>query len=328
MRKTGLFTDSTTVMPKEFAAEHEFALMPVPIYAAGTEYRDGVDITPEEFISLLETSNERPSTAVPGLGEFVSYYEQLLQEYDNIVYPVPSYKLTGLFDAAIQAAEQVKGATIVAVDPPAGWEKESYALRSDDPHLEDRLVRVRQLAPPVIVVLDTGYASGASGLVAMAGLTRMVEGKAIDAIVQSMITAKRNSNIIFSLNTLEYIVDRVGQLRAFVGTLLKIKPVLTFKDGYLEDAARARGQVQAKRKMIELLKQRVGENRIDAYVLHSLAQEEAADLLQQVQSELNVRNSWVGGIGCSVSRYTGRGGLGIAFTELKDPSLPDKTRQA
>ena len=162
--------------------------------------------------------------------------------------------------------------------------------------------------------MNTGYASGASGLVAMAALGAMDEGNPLEEIIRSMITAKRNTNIYFILNTLEYIVDRVGQLGAFLGTLLRIKPILTFKDGILEDAARARGKTQAKRRMIELLRQKASGRPTDIYVLHSLAPDEATDLLEQARSAVNVRNAWVDGIGASVSRYTGRGGLGVAFT--------------
>jgi DegV family protein with EDD domain len=144
----------------------------------------------------------------------------------------------------------------------------------------------------------------------------MHEGRPFAGVLRAMIAAKRNTNIYLHLNTLEYIVDRVGQLQAFIGTLLKVKPVLTFKDDYLIDAAKVRGNRQAKRKMIELVKGRVGSRSVDLYVLHSLAAEEAAELLEDAKGALNVNQSWVGGIGASVSRYTGRGGLGIAFTEL------------
>ena len=316
MADTALLLDSTTVMPEGLVERHGVTVIPVPIHAGGKEYRDGVNITPEQFMSLLETSRERPSTAVPGLGEFISYYERLLQYHKNLVYPVPSLRLSGLFDAAIQAAEQVQNATVLAIDPPEDWQKDLYAVRSNDPGLRDQLAGISQLEPPIVAVMDTGYASGASGLVAMAGLLAINEGKALDGVIQRMITAKKGTNIYLVLATLEYLVDRVGQLRAFLGTLLRIRPILTFKDGWLVDAARIRSMRQAKRRMIELVNERTGDKPIHAFVLHSLAPEEATALLEQVQRELNVRDSWAGGIGASVSRYTGRGGLGIAFTEV------------
>ncbi len=316
MSETALLIDSTTVLPEGYVEQHGITVIPVPIYFDGKEYRDGVDITEEGFLSLLETLAERPSTAVPGLGEFISYYERLLQKHENVVYLVPSLRLSGLFDAAIQAAEQVPGASILAVDPPEDWQKEVCAVRSSDPGLGDQLAAVRGLTPPSIAVVNTGFASGASGLVALAALTAMDEGKPLDGVVESMVTAKTHSNIFLILATLDYVVDRVGKLRAFLGTLLRIRPILTFQDGYLEDVARVRSMGQAKRRMIEMVQQRVGDSAVDIFVLHTLAPSEAADLLEQSRRELNVRHSWVSGIGASMSRYAGRGGLGIAFTEL------------
>lgn len=288
-------------------------MIPVPIQVAGREYRDGVDLTLERFCDLLETSKDRPTTAVPGLGEFVSFYEQLLQRYKNIVYPAPSPRLTGIFNAAVQSARSIEGAKIVAVDPPEEWGTELYVVHSDDPQLRERLSKVSKEDAPVIAVVNTGYVSGAAGLIAMEALKAIQEGLELDEVVYRMAAVKPQTGIYFILTTLDYVVDRVGHLRALIGTLLKIKPVLAIRQGMVEEEIKVRGEGKAKRALIELLKQRVGDREVDVYVLHSLAQAEAEDLLEQVKSELNVRNWWLGGIGCAVSRYTGRGGLGIAF---------------
>jgi fatty acid-binding protein DegV len=272
-----------------------------------------VDITDEQFMAFLEDSPQRPSTAVPGLGEFQSYYSKLWSDHQAIVYPTPSHRLTGLYDAAIQAAEQMGGISIVAVDPPDLWAKDTYAVRSGDPHLQQQLDGIESLPPPILVVMNTGFASGATGLVAMASLASLDEKRSVRECIASMISAKQDTNIYFILNTLDYIVDRAGHLSAFLGTLLRIKPILTFRRGTLEDVARARGKERAKTAIVKLLKQTVGDRSVDLFVLHSLAEAEAQRLLEQARAVLHCRNSWVGSIGASVSRYTGRGGLGVAF---------------
>ena len=313
MLDTTLLIDSTTVMPKEFIEEYGVTVIHVPIHAEGKEYRDGVDITPEEFYSILETSKGRPSTAVPGLGEFLSFYNDLLAKYSKIVYPTPSSRLTGVFNAAVQSAKQVEGAKVVAIDPPEELGEELYAVHSDDPQLEDRLAEIGRLTAPIIAVMNTDFVSGAAGLIAIEAIKAIHEGRSIDEVVGRMIAAKRKTGIYFILNTLEYIVDRIGELQAFLGTLLRIKPVLTLGHGYIEDVAKVRGEGKARRRMIELVRERVGDKRIDVYVLHSLARERAEDFLEQIKGELNVGNSYVGDIGSSVGRYIGRGGLAIVY---------------
>ncbi len=313
MESSGFMFDSTTVIPEEWKRA-DVAVMPVSIYAAGREYSEGVDITPEEFIAFLETLKERPSTGVPGLGRFISWYERLLHDHGQVVYTIPSHKLTGLFDAAVQAAQQVAGATVVAVDPPEDAGSGLYVVRSNEEGLAERLAGMRELRRPLIVLANSGFASGGTGLVGVAGMRCAAAGGASDEVAGAMVAAKGKSNIYLILNTLEYIVDRVGQLRALLGRLLHVKPILRFKDGTLEEAGKARGKLHGKQRMLELLRQEVGERLVDVYVLHCLAEDEAQALAEQVKAMLNVRDCWVDNIGSTVSRYTGRGGLGIAFT--------------
>jgi DegV family protein with EDD domain len=126
MAETGILLDSTTVLPPGYVDQPDVTVLPVPIYAGGREYRDGINLTEEQFLQLLETLPERPTTAVPGVGEFVSWYERVLQTHRHVIYPVPSRRLSGLFNAAVQAAREVPGARIVVIDPgdpaeDAGW---------------------------------------------------------------------------------------------------------------------------------------------------------------------------------------------------------------
>ena len=97
MADVGLLLDSTTTLPSGLGAEHGITMIPVPIYAGGREYRDGIDIDEEGFLRLLEGSKDRPSTAVPGPGEFVSWYRQVLRDHLCVVYPIASRRLSGLF---------------------------------------------------------------------------------------------------------------------------------------------------------------------------------------------------------------------------------------
>ena len=315
---TALLIDSTTVMPKEFIEEYGVTVIPVPIHAEGKEYRDGVDITPEEFYAILETAKDRPSTAVPGLGEFLSFYNDLLETYSKIVYLAPSSRLTGVFNAAVQSAKQVEDARIVAIDSPEELGEGLYTVHSDDPLLENKLAEIGKLPVPIIAVMNTDFVSGAAGLIAIEAIKAIHAGRSIDEVIGKMIEAKRKTGIYLILNTFEYIVDRVGEFQAFLGTLLKIKPVLTLRDGYLEDVAKVRGERKARRKMIELVKEKVGDTRIDVYVLHSLVREKAEDFLEQIKGELNVGNSYIDDIGSSVSRYIGRGGLAIVYISREE----------
>jgi fatty acid-binding protein DegV len=316
MSSLALFIDSTTVMPAGFVERYGVTVLPVPIYAGGREYRDGVDITEEQFCDLLEALKERPTTAVPGLGEFVSYYEALLRRHDHVVYAVPTVKLTGLFNAAIQAAKQVPRATVIAVDPPLGWKEEAHVLRSDSTALEEDIRGLRCAEGPTITVVDTGFVAAGVGMILAEALQATQQGVGLDDFLRSIIAAKARTGVCFVLSSLEYIVDRIGKLQAFLGTLLHIVPVLTLRAGDIEDAARVRSRSKARKVMIELLQRGAAGSAVDVFVMHSLVPEEAAGFLEEVKGVVQVRHAYVGSVGSAISRYTGRGGLGLAFTRL------------
>jgi len=311
MADSGLLLDSTTTLPAGFIDEHQITMIPVPIYAGGKEYRDGIDIDEEGFLRLLEGSPERPSTAVPGLGEFVSWYQRVLRNYRNVLYPITSRHLSGLFNAAVQAALRVPGASVVAIDPAEGQVDGVVAIHSGADDLDQQLARVAGLPAPVIVVQNTDSVAGGAGLIAMRGSDAIASDAALDRILAEMIACKGTVRLHFILSGLDYVVDRVGHLQALLGTVLDIKPVMTIQNGEVQDVARTHGRAKAKRQMVELAARSAGGRQVDLLVLHSLAMDEARQLLQEARASLNVRRSWITGIGCTVSRYTGRGGLGI-----------------
>lgn len=317
MARTALLIDSTTNVPAEYLELEDVHVLHVPIYANGKEYRDGIDITPEQFCRLLEASRERPSTAVPGIGEFVALYEDLLSRYDSIIFPTPSAHLSGVLNAAVLGARQLDGVGIVVVDGLADVEG-TIAIRSSDPLRAATLSTLEKQTGPHIAIVNSDFAAGGTGLVGLAGWHAIVEGKALPQALEAMVQAKSRTGLYFILNTFDYVVDRVGEMKAFLGTLLNIKPVLSFRNGVLEDAARVRGERKAAQRMVEVVKERVQDRLIDAYVLHAVVPERAAELAHQVQQQFNVRHLWTDVIGAAVSRYTGSGGLAIGFTEVDD----------
>jgi DegV family protein with EDD domain len=181
--------------------------------------------------------------------------------------------------------------------------------------MERQLQHIAHLPAPVIVVMNTDLVSGGVGLITMRGIEGIEDGAPLDQVLRAMIETKRSTQLYFILNTLDYVVDRVGHLQAFLGGMLKIRPVMAIRNGLVEDVAKVRGQAKSRMRMLELVKEQAGDRPIDVIVLHSLAPDEARELQSQVLASLNVHKSWITGIGCTVSRFTGRGGLGIVFAE-------------
>ncbi len=320
MAEISFLIDSTTIVPRELLTTGELTMIPIPIHAGAREYRDGVDLSSAEFLDLLASSKARPSTAVPGLGEFSSYYDGLLRDCRIVIYPIASRKLSGLFNAAVQAARHVEGAHVVAVDAPVDDDTGVHILQSSDPQLGARLPELLALQGPVIVVLNTDLVSGATGLLTIEGLRAVRRGLPWTEVLAHMVSTKRATGMLFVLRTLDYVVDRVGTLKAFIGGLLRIRPILEVRDGLVVDVARVRSESQAIAQLVALVKHRVGDMPLRAYFLHADAEPQAHQLAELARGELNIVEEYLGDCGATVGRYTGRGGLGIAFSPfVSDP---------
>jgi fatty acid-binding protein DegV len=315
MLQVAVLIDSTTVVPSTFVNRSDVVLLPIPIHSGGREYRDGVDLSDAEFLALLESSRERPTTAVPGIGEFASYFDRMLADGQVVVYPVATRKLSGLFNAAVQAAKHI-GAHVVAVDPSSEDRDDVCSVFSDTDRWFSDLANLGSLDGRIVVVLNSALVSGATGLVAMGGLAGAVEGEPWTETVARMIRIKRSTGIFFTLSTLDYVVDRVGALRAFLGTLLRVRPILEIRDGLVAGVSRARTEAQAITLMVDLVRRRVRDAPLRVYFLHADAEESVAALSTASRSRLTVQEAYVGNCGATVARYTGRGGIGIAYCPM------------
>ena len=131
----------------------------------------------------------------------------------------------------------------------------------------------------------------------------------------------RNTHAFFSVDTLEYLQKggRIGKITALAGTVLNIKPILTFaEDGQLVNVAKVRGRKQVQGKLIELVKEQVGDHKaFNLLVANGGAEEEMkqlkADLMEAIPG---CRHIWDSHIDGTLSVYIGKGVLGAAIQFL------------
>ena len=105
MKKIAWITDSTCYIEPEFAKQNNIFVVPMSISFDNETYRDGVDITEEEFYQRLSSSRYLPKSSQPALGELVTLYEELKKEYDLGIAIHVSSELSGTANASKQAAE-------------------------------------------------------------------------------------------------------------------------------------------------------------------------------------------------------------------------------
>ena len=205
-----IVTDSLGDIPSNVAEELGITIIPITVLFGTETYRDGVDLTTEQFYDKLVHTNTFPTTAVPPLGDFVKVYDKLAEETNEILVITVSHKLSGTPGAALQAVELMK-----------------------------RKCRVE--------VVDSQWIIMGEGLIAITAAKAAQAGANFDEVVKITQNNISRVDMRMAFDTLEYLKrgGRIGRAQAFLGSLLKVHPVLTLKEGEVHPVSRERTRAKA-----------------------------------------------------------------------------------
>jgi DegV family protein with EDD domain len=205
-----IITDSVADIPSDIIAELGITVVPVLVRFGEEVYRDGIDITTDQFYEKLVNSKVMPTTSVPSLDLFARTYAQLAEETNEILVVMLSSKLSGLYNAAVQSADLLES--------------------------ECR-----------IEVVDSQSAVMAQGFVAIKAARAAQEGANLDELLKIVSQNLPRVDIRAAFDTLEYLKrgGRIGKAAALMGSMLKVNPLVKLKDGLVEPAGRARSRSKA-----------------------------------------------------------------------------------
>jgi DegV family protein with EDD domain len=273
---TAIVLDSTADFPD--AAQRFPSWRVVPLYVNfGTEsFRDGVDLTGDQFYERLRSSPELPTTSQPTPSDFLAAYTEL-SGYERILSLHLAANLSGTFQSAgIAAAELGDG-------------------------------RVR--------TIDTETASAGISLLALAIQRRLDVGttdEEIDALVERF---KAEHGLLFTVDTLEFLArgGRIGRAKAFAGELLHVKPILSIRHGEVIPIKRVRGARKAFQEFIDAVESEttdVPELRVG--VAHAAAPERAVELEKMLrdlrpQAQIDIETM----LGAVLGAHAGPGTVGF-----------------
>lgn len=277
-----IITDSSAHLPMEERQKHNIAVVPLKAIFGTTTYRDEVDLTNEQFYKMLPHAKEHPTTSQPSAGEFEQVYKPLLEASKEIVSLHLPSKLSGTYASACAAKQE----------------------------LEQRF----QKALPISIV-DTQWISMALGLLVIAAAQAAEAGKSRDQVVATVNALIPKLNLIFVLDTLEYLRrgGRIGGARAMVGTLLNVKPMLEIRGGQVEPLEQPRSRAKALARLLEVLAERSEHKPLHAAVLHADARQDAEELGQQIRAHYECKEFFIADIGPAIGVHTGPNAVGLAF---------------
>ncbi len=276
-----VITDSTADLPPALAEELGITVVPLNVHFGTEVYRDGVEITADEFYRRLVTASRLPTTSQPTPGDFLSAYDEMGQTTDEIISVHISAKLSGTMNSATQAREEYGG--------------------------ESR-----------IEIIDSLQGSMGLGMLAIAAAEAARRGGSLDDVVTETRAAIPKVGFMGLVDTLEYLEKggRIGKAQAFVGSLLRIKPLLTIRDGEAHPLERARTRAKGVDRMCELVQVEMPLK--DLAVVYTTTPDEARALAQRLRSYLPQGEVILSQVGPVVGTYLGPGVLGVAFRKQSE----------
>jgi DegV family protein with EDD domain len=281
MSKVVVVTDSTANIPPELTRNQPVTFVPLQVIWGEKTYRDGEDITADEFYTRLSTAKVMPTTSQPSPADYIRVYEQLLAEGSEILSIHISAKLSGTLDSATQAKAAFPGAKIELV--------------------------------------DSNTTSMALGFSVLAALRAATNGASLQDCRDIALKAREHSGIIFAVNTLEFLRrgGRIGGAAAFLGTALNLKPLLELRDGRIEAIERVRTMSKAIDRLLDLFEERINHRTpLRIACVHAQAYHEACTLLERAQVRFgkeHVSEALISPVSPVLGTHTGPGCMGLAY---------------
>ena len=205
-----IISDSTAYLPKEFIEKNDITVIPLHVLYMGEEFDEGLPGTYDAFFESFTKTKIFPKTSQPSLEDFVKAYNKVIDEGNEAIVFTISSSLSGCNSVANLAKNECKD-------------------------------------PSKISIVDSGSCGQVVCGYAMEVIEKVKEGKSREEIVEYIERLKENSTICFVPDSLEYLYKggRIGKVSATLGTILQLKPILTFKKGVLSCAKKVFGANKA-----------------------------------------------------------------------------------
>jgi len=274
----GIVTDSTAYLDDEYVERYDIKVVPLKVILDDVSYREGVDISNEEFYARLKKPGVFPSTSQPATGEFLEAYREMSQRYDGLLSIHISAGISGTCESAASAASEM----------------------GDYP----------------IEVIDSRFTAGLLGLIAVELARARDRGFGMEKLKAMADKIIGSSTLMFMVGTLEYLRrgGRIGGAQALLGSMLQIKPIL-FIDGIIDVAERVRGAHKAMNRLVEIAVEKAGGKKIRLVISHVMDLERMQELLDKVTEVLNFSPDeiLISQTGPVIGSHVGPGTAGMGF---------------
>ncbi len=279
--KVGVITDSIACLTEELVETYEIGIVPIMLLVQGKVYRDMLDMTPTEAYELFLQDPEHFTTSPASPGHYLKAYREASNQTKNILCITLSSKLSTGFEMACVAKEQAK----------------------------------TELPQTTIEVMDSQTVTAAEGFIALAAARAAAEGKDLAEVVKVAEEVRGKATFIMLIDTIRYVyrTGRIPKIAAQVGSMLSIRPILTTSSGLVRFAGAVRNKKRGIDRILQMMRDKVGQSPVHVAVMHAYAPEEAERLKERVSSEFNCAELWVTEFSPVMGYACGTGAVGFGF---------------
>jgi DegV family protein with EDD domain len=273
-----IITDSICDVPKDYVERYNIRVIPLTVNFGDESYKDGIDLTLQEFLTKLEKAETLPTTSQVPPADFLEVYKEEIASGNSVISIHASSQLSGTYNSAVIAKEQ--------------------------------------MAEEHIHVIDTTAITLGAGMLVIKAARLAEEGMAQEEIVKEIDAGKQKLEHMIIVDTLKYLHKggRLSLSASVLGSILNIKPILTVVEGKLELFGKARGIKKAIMAVLDTIKENdwtlddkvVGINHIADLPHMKLLEEE-------LKKRYNIKEIIRGEVGSVIATHGGPGAVALYF---------------
>ena len=293
MKPFKIICDSACDLPKDLVTKYDIDV--VSFYVSFDDqnyYKEQEKSTQDFYQQMVDHPGVYPKTSMPTVEEYFHVFEQYVKEDIPVICICISSKLSGSYNGARLAKQDIL---------------EKYPQAK-------------------IEVIDSYLLTAIEGMLALE-LARMRENQvSFEEAITNIEKLKETGKIYFTIGSVDYLAHggRIGRLKSILGTILKIKPIIVFKNGEIDSAGMALTRNKSLIKVIECVKQFFKKNllKFSDYLFgigYGYKKDEAENFAKQVKEELDLKEDvFFFQIGSTIAVHTGPHPIGTTFLKKYD----------
>lgn len=276
--------DSAGDMPAEWVKEYDIDIIPINVHMDDDVYLEDVDLTADQFYNWVKKTGRIPKTSQPTPHQCINFYREIAQPGDVILSIHLTSKLSGTYESAVMAARELK----------------------DEPYR--------------IVPFDTLAGTAIQGFMCREARQMDRNGVGLEAIITRLEKIRQGTEVIFTVDTLDFAQKsgRVHMLEAILASVLKIKPIITLKEGTLAVADKVRTRKASLDYILQEVKNRFGEQVINAAIMHAQDVNTALAISERVNDFVNIKDMFIEDLSIAIATHLGPGTVGIVAYPVEE----------